>query len=41
LFVNTVPYLVVMMGATVSLWLLATMRHLVETGTGTRRVPTA
>jgi hypothetical protein len=41
LFVNTLPYLVVMMGAIVVLWLVATMRHLVESGTGTRRVPTA
>jgi hypothetical protein len=41
LFVNTVPYLVVMMGAIVVLWLVATMRHLVESGIGTRRVPTA
>jgi hypothetical protein len=41
LFVNTVPYLVVMMGATVVLWLLATMRHLVESGTDTHPVPTA
>jgi hypothetical protein len=41
LFVNTLPYLVVMMGATVVLWLVATMRHLVEGGTDRRRVPTA
>jgi hypothetical protein len=40
-FVNTVPYLVVMMGATVVLWLVATTRHVVESGTDTRPVPTA
>lgn len=41
LFVNTLPYLVVMMGATVVLWLVATMRHLVESVTGTHPIPTA
>ncbi|HEX9096336.1 MAG TPA: hypothetical protein VF990_09570 [Candidatus Dormibacteraeota bacterium] len=40
LFVNTVPYLIAMMGATVVLWLVATLRHLVESGADTRRVPT-
>jgi hypothetical protein len=32
LFVNTLPYLVVMMGATVLLWLIATTRHLIVSG---------
>ena len=41
LFVNTLPYLVVMLGATVALWLVATTRHLVEGGTSTRRLPVA
>jgi hypothetical protein len=41
LFVNTLPYLIAMMGATVVLWLVATMRHLVESGTDTHPVPTA
>jgi uncharacterized membrane protein YbaN (DUF454 family) len=40
-FVNTLPYLIAMMGATVVLWLVATMRHLVESGTDTHPVPTA
>lgn len=40
LFVNTLPYLAVMMGATVLLWLVATTRHLVEGGSHTRFVPT-
>jgi hypothetical protein len=41
LFANTLPYLVVMMGATVLLWLVATTRHLVEGGDPTRQVTTA
>jgi len=41
LFVNTLPYLVAMMGATVVLWVVATTRHLVEGGSETRPVPTA
>jgi hypothetical protein len=41
LFVNTMPYLIVMMGATVVLWLVATVRHMVESGTGMRPVPAA
>lgn len=41
LFVNTLPYLVVMMAAIVVLWLVATARHLVESVTGTHRIPTA
>jgi hypothetical protein len=40
-FVNTMPYLIVMMGVTTLLWLLATARHLVEAGAATRRLPTA
>jgi hypothetical protein len=41
LFVNTLPYLVVMMGATVVLWLIATTRHLVERGAPGMPAPTA
>jgi len=41
LFANTLPYLLVMMGATVLLWLVATTRHVVEGGAAGRRVPTA
>jgi hypothetical protein len=41
LFVNTMPYLVVMMGATGLLWLVATIRHLVESGSPARPVATA
>jgi hypothetical protein len=41
LFVNTLPYLIVMMGMTVVLWLVATTRHLVEGGTYARHAPTA
>jgi hypothetical protein len=41
LFVNTLPYLVVMMVATVLLWIIATTRHLVETGASARPAPTA
>jgi hypothetical protein len=41
LFVNTLPYLVVMMGATALLWLIATTRHLVEIGAPGMPAPTA
>ena len=41
LFVNTLPYLIVMMGMTVVLWLVATIRHLVEGDAYTRPAPTA
>lgn len=41
LFVNTMPYLVVMMVATFGLWLVATIRHAMEGGTNPRFVPTA
>jgi hypothetical protein len=41
LFVNTMPYLIVMMAATVVLWLVATTRHLVRSGTATRPVAPA
>jgi len=41
LFVNTVPYLIVMMVATFGLWLLATARHLLEGGANPRFAPTA
>jgi hypothetical protein len=41
LFVNTLPYLEVMMGATALLWLVATTRHLVESGSNSRPVATA
>jgi hypothetical protein len=40
LFVNTLPYLIVMMAVTVLLWLVATARHLVEGGHA-RPAPTA
>jgi hypothetical protein len=40
LFANTMPYLVVMMGATFALWLVATTRHLVEGGPNPRFIPT-
>lgn len=40
LFANTLPYLIVMMGATFALWLVATTRHLVEGGPNPRFVPT-
>jgi hypothetical protein len=40
LFANTMPYLIVMMGATFALWLVATARHLVEGGPNPRFVPT-
>jgi hypothetical protein len=40
LFMNTLPYLVAMMGATAALWLVATTRHLVERGTGTAHTST-
>jgi hypothetical protein len=41
LFVNTMPYLVVMMGATAVLWLIATTRHAVESGVNATPAPTA
>lgn len=41
LFVNTLPYLVVMMGATTVLWLIATTRHLIESGARATPAPTA
>lgn len=41
LFVNTLPYLIVMMVATFALWLVATARHVMEGGTNPRFVPTA
>jgi hypothetical protein len=41
LFANTLPYLVVMMVATIALWIIATTRHLVETGTNAMPAPTA
>lgn len=41
LFVNTMPYLIVMMVATVGLWLVATTRHVIEGGADTRRLPAA
>jgi|SRR5450759_1075147 hypothetical protein len=40
-FVNTLPYLVVMMGATALLWLIATTRHLIEIGSYATPAPTA
>jgi hypothetical protein len=40
-FANTLPYLVVMMGATALLWLIATTRHLVEGGAEARAVTAA
>ncbi len=39
LFVNAMPYLVVMMIATVVIWLVATTRHLVESGSEARPIP--
>jgi hypothetical protein len=41
LFVNTLPYLVVVMVATVLLWIIATTRHLVESGANATPAPTA
>lgn len=41
LFANTLPYLVVMMGATGLLWLIATIRHLVQSGARATLAPTA
>jgi len=41
LFVNTLPYLIVMMVATFGLWLVATARHLLENGANPRFAPTA
>jgi hypothetical protein len=40
LFVNTLPYLIVMMGATAVLWLIATTRHLIESGANAAPAPT-
>jgi hypothetical protein len=39
LVANTLPYLVVMMVATVVLWLVATVRHVVEGGTSSNPIP--
>jgi hypothetical protein len=41
LFANTLPYLVVMMGATAVLWLIATTRHLIEGGASAAPARTA
>ena len=41
LFVNTLPYLVAMMGATVVIWLVATTRHVLEGSNNTRHAATA
>jgi hypothetical protein len=41
LFANTMPYLVVMMAATALLWLIARVRHVVQSGTASRTVPAA
>jgi hypothetical protein len=41
LFANTLPYLIVMIAATVAIWLMATLRHLLAGGAGSRPVPTA
>jgi len=41
LFANTMPYLVVMMAATVVIWLVSTARHMIEGAAGTRPVPSA
>jgi hypothetical protein len=41
LLVNTLPYLVVVMVATVLLWIIATTRHLIESGTNATPAPTA
>jgi hypothetical protein len=41
LFANRMEYLVVMMVATVVIWLVATVRHVVEATPGQRPVPTA
>lgn len=40
LFANTMPYLIVMMAATVVIWLVATVRHLVAGGSGMRPILT-
>ena len=41
LLVNTLPYLVVVMVATVLLWIIATTRHLMESGANATPAPTA
>jgi hypothetical protein len=41
LFANTVPYLLVMMGATALLWLVATVRHVVQGGANSKLAPTS
>lgn len=41
LFTNTMPYLVVMMGATAVLWLIATTRHITEGGAHATRARAA
>lgn len=41
LFANTVTYLVVMMVATTALWVIATIRHLVESAAHTTLAPSA
>jgi hypothetical protein len=41
LFANTMPYLVVVMGATALLWFIATVRHVVHSGAQSRPVPAA
>ena len=41
LFANTLPYLVVMMVATVALWIIATTRHVVEGAAEATPAPTA
>jgi uncharacterized membrane protein len=41
LFANTLPYLVVMMVATAVLWLIATTRHLIESGASATPARTA
>jgi hypothetical protein len=41
LFANRMEYLVVMMVATLVIWLVATVRHLVEATPGQRPAPTA
>jgi hypothetical protein len=40
LFVNTTPYLIVMMVGTAALWLVATTRHLIESGANATPSPT-
>jgi hypothetical protein len=41
LFANTLAYLVLMMVATVALWIIATTRHLAESRTNAMPAPTA